>query len=93
MALCLQSQHQTCSIAMRMLGRQHHGMQGLLLHYFIITRSAAHLLALFEGMPLVSCTDLGDPGGDGPFNSNSNKAVKLSPPLLVGDPGPSSPMV
>lgn len=38
----------------------------------------------------MACIDLGDAGGDSPFNSHSNKAVKLSAPLLVGDPGASS---
>ena len=33
--------------------------------------------------------NLGDVGGDAPFNSWSSNAVKLSAPLLVGVPGPS----
>ena len=64
-----------------------------LLHCRYFIHPVTHLLASFEDAPLVVCTDLGDPGGDAPFNSNSNKAVKLSPPLLVGDPGASSPIV
>ena len=75
-----------------MCGTQHQGMQGLCYTFYIITRPVAHLMALFEVKLLMACTSRGDPGGDTPFNSHSNKAVKLSAPLLVGDPGASSLM-
>ncbi len=53
----------------------------------------AHLWLPSAASHSFACTDFGDPGGDAPFNSHSSKAVKLSAPLLVGDPGASSSML